>query len=56
MNHIELVRTALTASQAHPPSVNLAHLMGPDWPTMFANLGGALAAGIVAPTEIVATK
>ncbi|MFT4774918.1 MAG: MPBQ/MSBQ methyltransferase [Candidatus Azotimanducaceae bacterium] len=56
VNYIELVRTALAASQANPPTINLSHLMGPDWPTMFANLGGALAAGIVAPTEIVATK
>ena len=56
VNYIELVRTALAASQANPPSLNLSHLMGPEWSTMFANLGGALAAGIVAPTEIVATK
>lgn len=56
VNHIELVRAALAATQARPSSVNLAHLMGPGWPTMFDNLRGALAAGIVAPTEIVATK
>lgn len=56
VSYIELVRTALSAAQAHPPSVNLSHLMGPGWPTMFANLSASLAAGIVAPTEIVATK
>lgn len=56
VNHIELVRTALAAAQANPPAVNLSHLMGPDWPTMFGNLGSALAGGLVAPTEIVAIK
>ncbi|MGK0277021.1 MAG: MPBQ/MSBQ methyltransferase [Ilumatobacter sp.] len=56
VNYIELVRTALAAAQANPPSVNLSHLMGPDWSTMFGNLRSALAASAVAPTEIVATK
>lgn len=51
-----LVRDALSAAAASPPPVNLSHLMGDDWPTMFANLRSALAAGIVAPTEIVATR
>ena len=32
--------------------MNLAHLMGNDWPTMFGNLVSALHKGILAPVEM----
>lgn len=50
-----VVRAALAAAAADPPLVNLAHLMGDNWPTMFGNLRSAVAAGVVAPIEIIAT-
>lgn len=49
-----LVGEALAAAAANPPPANLSHLMGADWPTMFANLRAALGAGVVAPTQIIA--
>lgn len=49
-----LVGEALAAAATDPPPVNLSHLMGTDWPTMFTNLRAALGAGILAPTQIVA--
>lgn len=49
-----LVAEALAAAATNPPPANLSHLMGADWPTMFANLRAALAAGVVAPTQIIA--
>lgn len=51
-----LVADALTSAAADPPAANLSHLMGKDWPTMFANLRQALTAGIVAPTQLIATR
>lgn len=51
-----LVREALENAGAKPPPVNLSHLMGSAWPSMFANLRSAFEAGLVAPIEIVATK
>lgn len=49
-----LVGEALAAASAEPPPANLSHLMGADWPTMFANLRAAIGSGILAPMQIVA--
>lgn len=49
-----LVGEALAAAAAAPPPANLSHLMGADWPAMFANLRAAIGAGVVAPMQIVA--
>ena len=49
-----LVLEAIQRNASDPPPVNLGHLMGPEWPTMFGNLRAALNAGVVAPVEIVA--
>lgn len=54
-NRIELVRAAVERSREQPAPVDLRHLMGSDWPTMFGNLGTALAGGTVAPIQVVAT-
>lgn len=51
-----LVRAAIEHVREHPPSVDLSHLMGPEWPTMFANLVAALEHGVLAPFEIVARR
>jgi len=51
-----LVGEALAAATADPPPANLSHLMGSDWASMFTNLRGALGAGILAPTQIVANR
>lgn len=47
---------AAAARAAGPPPVSLATLMGPDFATMFANLGAALQGGVLAPMQIVATR
>lgn len=52
----ELVADAIQSAQANPPSVNLAHLMGSDWPVMFANLRACLAGRTLAPVEIIARR
>jgi len=51
-----LVRQAFDAANAHPPPANLSHLMGADWPTMLQNLQAALAAGVLAPVQIIAGR
>ena len=56
VDRLDLVRSALKAASRNPPPVNLSHLMGEGWPTMFANLVAALDAGVVSPTEIVARR
>ena len=56
VDHRPIVRKALERAAAAPPPVNLSNLMGPDFAEMFSNLRTAVAAGVVAPTEIVATK
>lgn len=56
VDRLGLVRSAMTAASEKPPPVNLSHLMGDDWPTMFANLRSALDAGTVSPTEIRARR
>lgn len=50
---LEVLERAATAG---PPPVHLGHLMGGDWPTMFGNLRAAMQAGLVAPTQITATR
>ncbi|MEO0492112.1 MAG: methyltransferase domain-containing protein [Actinomycetota bacterium] len=47
---------AAAAAASGPPPVSLATLMGPDFGAMFANLGAAIRAGLVAPVQIVATR
>ena len=54
VNRLDLVRLAVSKAKDQPPPVNLSHLMGSGWPTMFGNLSHALGDGIVAPVEIVA--
>ena len=49
----ELVQEAIASQGARRPAVHLGHLMGADWPTLFANLRQALDAGTVAPTLMV---
>lgn len=56
VDHRAIVREALERSAASPPPVNLSHLMGPDFAEMFANLRSAVASGVVAPTEVMASK
>lgn len=50
----ELVMEVVAATMADPPPVDLAPLVGPEMPTMFANLFGAIQAGTLAPTQLVA--
>ncbi|MEM9466410.1 MAG: methyltransferase domain-containing protein [Actinomycetota bacterium] len=47
---------AAAAGAGGPPPVSLATVMGPDFATMFANLGAALRGGVLAPIQIVATR
>ncbi len=56
VDRTELVRAAIESARSAPPSVNLSHLMGPEWPVMFGNLGACIAAGTLAPIEIIATR
>ena len=56
VDRLDLVRRALAAAAEHPPKVNLSHLMGDGWPSMFGNLKAALDAGIVSPTELHARR
>lgn len=56
VDHRMTVRTALERAADAPPPVNLSDLMGPDFAEMFSNLRTAMAAGVLAPTQIVATK
>jgi hypothetical protein len=51
-----LVAEVLARVAADPPAVNLSHVMGPRWPTLFTNLVASLHAGVVAPIEIVAEQ
>lgn len=55
-DRLGLVRQAMKAVAQNPPPVNLSHLMGGDWPTMFGNLVAALDDGVVSPTEIIARR
>lgn len=56
VDRLELVRSTLRATAENPPVVNLSHLMGVDWPTMFGNLRAALDASLVAPTQIIGAR
>ncbi len=56
IDRLALVRSAMASMATAPPPVNLSHLMGTNWPTMFANLMAALDDGIVSPTQIVARR
>ncbi len=56
IDRLELVRTALATASEHPPPVDLSHLMGENWPAMFANLRAALGAGVVSPTQLIAHR
>lgn len=56
-DHTQLaLDAAATARAGGPPPVSLATLMGPDFATMFANLGATLRDGIIAPTQVVASR
>jgi ubiquinone/menaquinone biosynthesis C-methylase UbiE len=48
----QLVFDAIARTAADPPAVNLANLMGTDWPTMFGNLVAALRERTLAPVEM----
>ena len=50
------LEVAAAATAAGPPPVSLATLMGPDFATMFGNLGAALRARRLAPVQIIATR
>ncbi len=56
VDHRPIVSTALQRATDAPPPVNLSNLMGPDFVEMFTNLRTAVAAGLVAPMQIVASK
>ncbi|MEZ5246093.1 MAG: methyltransferase domain-containing protein [Acidimicrobiales bacterium] len=56
VDHRPIVSTALQRAADAPPPVNLSNLMGPDFVEMFTNLRTAMAAGLVAPIQIVASK
>lgn len=49
------LRAAAAAGEKGPPPASLATLMGPDFGTMFANLGAAVRGGVLAPVQIIAT-
>lgn len=51
-----IVSDALQRAADVPPPVTLSHLMGPDFAEMFTNLRAAVAAGVLAPIQIVASK
>ncbi len=51
----DVVMDAIGRAASAPPPVDLSHLMGPDFATMFANLRAAMLAGVVLPMQIVAT-
>ena len=50
------LRAAAAAAEQGPPPASLATVMGPDFQTMFTNLGAALRSGILAPVQIIATR
>ena len=50
------LQAAAAAAEQGPPPASLATVMGPDFMTMFANLGAALRGGILAPVQIIATR
>lgn len=52
----ELVLEVIGQAASNPAPVNLAHLMGSAWPTMFGNLVTALRDGTVAPVELLARR
>jgi len=56
VDHRPIVSTALRRAADAPPPVNLSNLMGPDFVEMFSNLRTAVAAGLVAPMQIVGSK
>ena len=56
VDHRPVVATALQHAADTPPPVNLSNLMGPDFAEMFTNLRAAVAGGLVAPVQIVASK
>ncbi|MEL6892642.1 MAG: class I SAM-dependent methyltransferase [Actinomycetota bacterium] len=56
VDRLDVVRSALERAANEPPPINLSHLMGEGWPTMFANLRTALDEGIVSPTQIIARR
>lgn len=49
------LQAAAAAGEKGPPPASLATLMGPDFMTMFANLGAAVRGGVLAPVQIIAT-
>lgn len=51
-----MVAEVLARVAADPPPVNLSHVMGPRWPTLFGNLVASLRAGVVAPIEVIAER
>jgi len=56
---VDQTRLALDAAAARseiPSPVSLATVMGPDFATMFANVGTALRTGLIAPVQVVATR
>lgn len=54
IDRTDLVLDVIERSAADPAPVNLAHLMGQEWPTMFGNLVAALREGTLAPVQITA--
>ena len=50
------LQAAAAAGEQGPPPASLATVMGPDFMTMFANLGAALRGGVLAPVQILATR
>jgi hypothetical protein len=56
---VDQTRLALDAASARseiPSPVSLATVMGPDFATMFTNVGTALSTGLIAPVQVVATR
>ena len=47
---------AAAARAGGPVPVSLGTLMGPEFKAMFANMGAAIGAGIIAPVQIIATR
>ena len=57
VDQTQLALEAAAEAAAHgPPPVSLATLMGPEFASMFANVGAALRNNVLAPVEIIATR
>ena len=50
------LQAAAAAGEQGPPPASLLTVMGPDFATMFTNLGAAIRGGVLAPVQIIARR